>query len=99
MNKGVKIHTLNMELIKNTPMGRLIVTNLYDYRANPGPERLIAKQKPDFKEDRPRKFNSKKITHTLELLQSYSYRQLEEMTGISKSKLIREKRKHIVLES
>ena len=28
MNKGVKIHILNMGLIENTPMGRLIVTNL-----------------------------------------------------------------------
>ena len=28
MNKGVKIHILNMGLIEDTPMGRLIVTNL-----------------------------------------------------------------------
>ena len=28
MSKGVKIHILNMGLIENTPMGRLIVTNL-----------------------------------------------------------------------
>lgn len=28
LNKGVKIHILNMGLIENTPMGRLIVTNL-----------------------------------------------------------------------
>lgn len=28
MNKGVKIYILNMGLIENTPMGRLILTNL-----------------------------------------------------------------------
>lgn len=28
LNKGVNIHILNMGLIENTPMGRLIVTNL-----------------------------------------------------------------------
>lgn len=101
MNKGVKIHILNMGLIENTPMGRLIVTNLLAFaeferamiieRTQGG--KAIAKQRTDFKEGRPKKFNSKKITHAMELLQFYSYRQVEEMTGISKSTLVREKRK------
>lgn len=30
-NKGVKIHILNMGLIENTPIGRMIVTNLLAY--------------------------------------------------------------------
>lgn len=107
INKGVKIHILNMGLIENTPMGRLIVTNLLAFaeferamiieRTQGG--KAIAKQRVDFKEGRPKKYNSKKISHALELLQSYSYRQVEEMTGISKSTLIRAKRKHLVLES
>lgn len=101
MNKGVKIHILNMGLIENTPMGRLIVTNLLAFaeferamiieRTQGG--KAIAKQRADFKEGRPKKYNSKKISHAMELLNSYSYRQVEEMTGISKSTLIREKRK------
>lgn len=101
INKGVKIHILNMGLIENTPMGRLIVTNLLAFaeferamiieRTQGG--KAISKQKADFKEGRPKKFNNKKINHALDLLQSYSYRQVEEMTGISKSTLIREKRK------
>lgn len=107
INKGVKIHILNMGLIENTPIGRLIVTNLLAFaeferamiieRTQGG--KAIAKQRVDFKEGRPKKYNSKKISHALELLQSYSYRQVEEMTGISKSTLIRAKRKHLVLES
>ena len=35
----------------------------------------------------------KKINHALELLESHSYKQVEELTGISKSTLIRAKRK------
>ena len=101
MNKGVKIHILNMGLIENTPMGRLIVTNLLAFaeferamiieRTQGG--KAIAKQREDFREGRPPKYNSKKLNHAVELLESYSYRQVEEMTGISKSTLIREKRK------
>ena len=101
MNKGVKIHILNMGLIENTPMGRLIVTNLLAFaeferamiieRTQGGKQ--IAKQRADFKEGRPKKYSQKKISHALELLENYSYRQVEELTGISKSTLIREKRK------
>lgn len=105
LNKGVKIHILNMGLIENTPMGRLIVTNLLAFaeferamiieRTQGG--KAIAKQKTDFKEGRPKKFNSKKINHAMELLESYSYKQVEEMTGISKSTLVRAKRKQSVI--
>ena len=104
MNKGVKIHILNMGLIENTPMGRLIVTNLLAFaeferamiieRTQGGKQ--IAKQRTDFKEGRPPKYNKKKINHALELLNIYSYKQVEELTGISKSTLIRAKRKQIV---
>lgn len=63
MNRGVKIHILNMGLIENTPMGRLIVTNLLAFaeferamiieRTQAG--KSIAKLSPDFKEGRPKK--------------------------------------------
>ena len=105
LNNGVKIHILNMGLIENTPMGRLIVTNLLAFaeferamiieRTQGG--KAIAKQKIDFREGRPKKFNSKKINHAMELLESYSYKQVEEMTGISKSTLVREKRKQSII--
>lgn len=101
MNKGVKIHILNMGLIENTPMGRLIVTNLLAFaeferamiieRTQGG--KAIAKQRADFKEGRLQKYNNKKINHALELLETNSYKQVEELTGISKSTLVRAKRK------
>lgn len=100
MNKGVKIHILNMGLIENSPMGRLIVTNLLAFaeferamiieRTQGGKQ--IAKQRADFKEGRPKKYNNKKINHALELLKSNSYKEVEALTGISKSTLIRAKR-------
>ena len=55
--------------------------------------KAIAKQNPDFKEGRPKKFSKAQIKHALDLLNEYSYKQVEQMTGISKSTLIRAKRK------
>ena len=100
VNKGVKIHILNMGLIEDTPMGRLIITNLLAFaeferamiieRTQGG--KAIAKQKEGFKEGRPKIYGEKQINHALGLLESHSYRQVEEITGISKSTLIRAKR-------
>lgn len=101
MNKGVKIHILNMGLIEDTPMGRLIVTNLLAFaeferamiieRTQSG--KVIAKSKPGFREGRPKVYGKKQIEHALTLLESNSYKQVEEITGISKSTLIRAKNK------
>ena len=62
MNKGIRIHILNMGLIEDTPMGRLIVTNLLAFaeferamileRTSSGKD--IARKKPDYKEGRPK---------------------------------------------
>lgn len=54
--------------------------------------KAIAKQREDFTEGRPKKFSQQQIAHALELLESHSYKQVEQMTGISKSTLIRAKK-------
>ena len=54
--------------------------------------KTIAKQNPDFKEGRPKKYSKKQVEHALELLENHSYKQVEDLTGISKSTLIRAKR-------
>ena len=54
--------------------------------------KAIAKQKPDYKEGRPKKFGRKQIELALSLLEENSYKQVEEQTGISKSTLIRAKK-------
>lgn len=98
--KGVKVHVLNMGLIENTPTGRLIFTIMSGFaeferdliveRTQEG--KAIAKQRQDFREGRPPKFTKKQIEHAIRLLENNSYKQVEEMTGISKSTLIRAKR-------
>lgn len=101
MDKGCNIHILNMGLIEDTPMGRLIVTNLLAFaeferamiieRTQSGRE--IARQNPTYHEGRPKKFSPEKMKLSMELLKTHSYSQVERMTGISKSTLAREKRR------
>ncbi len=102
MNKGVRIHILNMGLIEDTPMGRLIITNLLAFaeferamiieRTQGG--KAIAKNNPNFREGRPNKFGKEQINLAMCLLESHTYKKVESMTGISKSTLIRAKRKN-----
>jgi DNA invertase Pin-like site-specific DNA recombinase len=99
--KGVKVHVLNVGLLENTTMGRFFLQtllavaemerNIIIERTQEG--RAIAKQREDYKEGRPNKFNRKQLEHALELLETHSYTQVEVITGISKSTLTRAKRK------
>ena len=57
--------------------------------------KAIARQNPEFREGRPKKYSKAQISHAIELLDTYSYKQVEAMTGISKSTLMREKGKKI----
>lgn len=100
-DRGIKVHVLNMGLIENTPTGNLIFTVLMsfaEFERNMIVERTqegkaAARQRGDFKEGRPPKYNKQQISHALELLESNSYRQVEELTGISKATLIRARQK------
>jgi DNA invertase Pin-like site-specific DNA recombinase len=99
--KGIKVHVLNMGLVEDTPTGRLILSVMLAFaeferdmiveRTQEG--KAIAKQKPDFREGRPKKYGKKQVEHALQLLQDHSYKQVEEQTGISKSTLIRAKKR------
>lgn len=100
--RGIKVHILNMGLIEDTSIGRLILTVLLafaEYERSMIVERCaagksIARQDPNYKEGRPKKFSPIQITHALELLEDgHTYKQVEALTGISKSTLIRARRK------
>ena len=105
MDKGVKIHILNMGLIEDTPMGRLIVTNLLAFaeferamiieRTQSG--KAIAKTKDGYKEGRPKAYTPEQLDNALSMLTinggNYSYKEVERLLGISKSTLIRENNK------
>lgn len=105
MDKGIKIHILNMGLIEDTPMGRLIVTNLLAFaeferamiieRTQAG--KSIAKTKEGFKEGRPKAYTKEQLDNALSMLSinggKHSYKEVERLLGISKSTLIRENNK------
>lgn len=101
IEKGIKVYILNIGVIDNTPSSKLIRNVFFAFaeferdmiveRTMEG--KAIAKQNPDFREGRPKKYSRKQIEHALELLNSNSYKQVEDMTGISKSTLIRAKKK------
>lgn len=101
--KGVRINVLNLGVIENTSTGRLIFTifsafadferDLIVERTQEGKE--IAKQRPGFKEGRPKKFSTQQLALAMQLLEIHSYSEVEKMTGISKSTLTRHKRKLI----
>ena len=103
--KGVSIHILNMGLIEDTPIGKLIVTQLLAFaeferamiieRTKLGKE--VAKTKEGWKEGRPKAYTLKQLDNALSMLTvnggKYSYKEVEEITTISKSTLIRENNK------
>ena len=83
--KKCSVHVLNVGLLEDTAMGQFFITTLLavaELERNQIIERCqtgkaIARQK---------------VQHALDLLESHSYKQVEQMTGISKSTLIRAKK-------
>ena len=55
--------------------------------------RAIARQRDGYREGRPRKYSRKQMDHAMDLLDGYSYKQVVEMTGISRATLARERRR------
>lgn len=101
IDRGIRVYILNIGVLDNTPASKLIRNVFFAFaeferdmiieRTLEG--KAIAKQNPDFREGRPKKYSKKQVEHALELLKDHSYKQVEDLTGISKSTLIRAKRK------
>jgi len=99
--RGVSVHVLNMGLVEDTPTGRLIFNVILAFaeferdmiveRTQEG--KAIAKLSDDFTEGRPNKYSNKQLDHAIKLKESHTYSQVEDLTGISKSTLIRARRK------
>ena len=104
--RDVNIHILNMGLIENSPMGDLIVTCLLAFsqfersmiveRTSAGKE--VARQNEGYREGRPKKYSKYTIDQCLKLLETNSYKEVETLTGVSKSTLIRAKREKSLSE-
>ena len=98
LNRGVAVHILNMGLIDNTPTGKLIVhimlafaeyeRDLIIERTQAGKE--IARSKNGFHDGR-HPIDQKKKDFAVDLIvnQNKTYREVVELTGLSKSTLIR----------
>lgn len=101
IDRGITVNVLNLGILSNSSVSTLMRNVLLSFaqferdmiveRTSEG--KAIAKQKPDFREGRPPLYKKKQIEHALEMLANHSYKQVEELTGISKSTLIRAKRK------
>lgn len=94
--KEIKVHILNIGLLENTAMGNFFLTTMlavaeleramiYE-RTMAGRE--IARTKNGYREGRPR-IAAEKIELALELKKTRTYKEVERLTGISKSTLIR----------
>ncbi|MDZ5470400.1 recombinase family protein [Bacillus sp. 31A1R] len=103
IEKGIRVHIVNIGIMDNTPASKLIKNIFFSFaeferdmiveRTQEG--KAVARQREDFREGRPNVYSRKQIEHALGLLETNSYKQVEDMTGISKSTLIRAKRKRI----
>ncbi len=101
IERGIRVHILNIGVMDNTPASKLIRNVFFAFaeferdmiieRTQEG--KAIAKTKDGFKEGRPKSYTDTQISMALELLQKHSYTEVERMTRISKSTLIRAVRK------
>ena len=99
IEKGVKVHVLNIGMMDNTPNSRLIRNIFFSFaeferdmiveRTQSGKE--IAKQDPDFRDGRPKKYTKKQLEYAkqLKLEEKKTYKQIQLLLGISKATLCR----------
>lgn len=98
--RGVSVHVLNIGLLEDTAMGHFFLTTLlavaelercmiYE-RTQAG--KAMAKMREGYHEGRPA-IQEVKIQNALELLKTHSYKQVTEITGISKATLARYKQR------
>lgn len=107
IDTGVTVNVLNVGVLSNDSVSVLLRNILLSFaqferdmileRTQEG--RAIARQKPGYREGRPKKYTRAQVKHALELLDSYSYKQVVELTGISKATLAREKKKQETAEN
>lgn len=94
-SKGVKVHVLNVGLLEDTTMGRFFLTtllavaemerNLIVERTQEG--KAIARQNPDYKEGRPKKYTQYQLDEAMKLLETMSFAQVEKEMAIRGTKI------------
>lgn len=102
IDEGVTIHVLNLGVLSNDSVNTLLRNVLLSFaqferdmivqRTQEG-KAVARATDPDFREGRPPKFDAEQLDHAMELLDDHSYAQTAKLTGISKSTLIRERKR------
>ena len=102
IDRGITVNVLNLGVLDNSSISVLMRNILLSFaqferdmivqRTQEG--RAIARTKEGYQEGRPKKYTGTQLRHAMELLKDHSYTQVAQMTGISKSTLIREKKKY-----
>ena len=103
IDAGITVNVLNVGVLSNDSVSALLRNILLSFaqferdmiveRTREG--RAIARQKSGYREGRPKKYGKAQLDHAMKLLKDNSYKQVVEMTGISKATLAREKRKRM----
>lgn len=101
IDRGITVNVLNLGILDNSSISVLMRNILLSFaqferdmivqRTQEG--RAIARTKEGYREGRPKKYAGPQLRHAMDLLNDHSYTQVASMTGISKSTLIREKKK------
>ena len=102
VRSGIRVHVLNMGLIEDTEVGRLILhimlafaefeKDMIKRRCQNGRAYKKATD-PDYREGRRPVYTKAQRDHAIDLLKDPSYSDVERMTGISKATLTREARR------
>ena len=105
IDAGITVNVLNVGVLSNDSVSTLLRNILLSFaqferdmiveRTQEG--RAIARQRDGYREGRPKKYTRAQIDHAMELLDSHSYKQVVEMTGISRATLAREKQKRTAM--
>ena len=101
IEKGVRVHILNMGTVEDTTTGRLML-NIFaafaEFERDLIVERMeegkaLARQREGYVEGRPKKYKREQRQHAMQLLDSgHSYKHVSEITGMSRSTLQRIRR-------
>lgn len=102
IDEGITIHVLNLGVLSNDSVNTLLRNVLLSFaqferdmivqRTQEG-KAVARATDPDFREGRPPKFDAEQLDHAMALLDDHSYAQTAKLTGISKSTLIRERKR------
>ena len=102
IDEGITINVLNLGILSNDSVNTLLRNVLLSFaqferdmivqRTQEG-KAVARATDPNFREGRPPKFDAEQLDHAMALLEDHSYAQVVKLTGISKSTLIRERKR------